>query len=157
MHEQSCWLKGFFSCIYNKARSCACGWSEPEAYFCSHTMLLLSVMPTVISRGSIGKHWAKFKCVYLCWVSLPHSASIFFHLGGAICKATLLSVSKNLRAWVVMSVWKYKSESEPFGSGSAKTDWESISLSVSAVHNNNHITSHAILLFSFRPLLVIKG
>lgn len=58
---------------------------------------------------------------------------------------------------VVMSVWQYKSESEPFGSGGAKTDLESISLSVSAVRNNTHITSHAILLFSFTPLLVIKG
>lgn len=157
MHEQSCWLEGHFSCIYNKACSCACGWREPGAYFCSHTMLLLSLMPTVISRGRVCKHWAKIKYVYLCQVSLLHSLGISFHFSGAICKAALLDVSKNIRVWVVMSVWQYKSQSEPFDSGSAKTDIESISLSVSAVHNNTHITSHAILLFSFTPLLVIKG
>lgn len=42
-------------------------------------------------------------------------------------------------------------------SGGAKTDLRSISLSVSSGHINTHITSYAILLFSFTPLQVIKG
>lgn len=58
-------------------------------------------------------------------------------LGGGVC------VTAQISAWAFLSV-------------GAKIDLGSISLSVSAGHINTHITSHAILPFSFTPLQVIR-